>query len=82
MMHGVPSIAFNCPYGPAGIIEDGVTGLLCKMEVRDLADKMEWMITHEKERQGMGLKAHQSAARYRKENVMKEWEKAYISLIE
>ena len=82
MASGLACVATNCPYGPAGIIEDGVTGLLCKMEVRDLADKMEWMITHEKERLEMGYRAHQSAARYRKENVMKEWEKAYISLIE
>jgi hypothetical protein len=29
----------------------------------------------------MGLKARQTVVRYKKENVMKAWEKAYLSVI-
>lgn len=81
MACGLPVVATDCPYGPSEIIEDGATGLLSKLEVTDLAAKMEWMITHESERQSMGQKAHQAVARYRKEIVMKDWENAYLSVI-
>ena len=81
MACGIPVVSTDCPYGPSEIIEDGKTGLLAKMDVQDLADKMEWMITHEEERKAMGARAHQAAARYRKEVVMPEWEKAYLSVI-
>lgn len=81
MACGTPVVSTDCVFGPSEIIEDKVDGLLCKLDVEDLADKMEWMITHEKERKEMGIKAHQAVARYKKEKVMKEWEKAYMSLI-
>lgn len=77
MACGIPVVSTDCPFGPSEIIADGETGLLAKMEVQDLADKMEWMITHEEERTEMGRKAREAAARYRKEVVMPEWEKAY-----
>lgn len=82
MACGLPVISTNCPFGPSEIIKSDVDGLLAKMDIEDLADKMEWMITHEEGRKEMGNNAHHSASRYRKENVMKEWEKAYMSLIE
>ena len=81
MACGTPVVSTDCTFGPSDIIEDKVDGLLCKMDVEDLASKMEWMITHEEERRRMGIKAHQSIARYRKENVMKEWERAYVNVL-
>lgn len=81
MACGIPVVATDCPYGPAEIIDDGKTGLLAKMEVNDLAEKMEWMITHDQERKQMGYNAYQSVARYRKEVIMPLWEKAYLSVI-
>lgn len=81
MACGLPVISTNCPYGPSDIIDDGLTGLLSKMDVVDLAEKMEWMIMHEYERNVIGENAHRKAAKYRKEVAMKEWEKAYLSVI-
>lgn len=81
MASGLPCLATNCPFGPANIIEDGVTGLLANLDIKDLASKLEWMITHEEERKEMGENAHKVAARYKKEIVMKEWEKTYMSVI-
>ena len=52
------------------------------MEVKDLADKMEWMIIHDDERKQMGRNAYKSVARYRKEEIMPLWEKAYLSVIQ
>ena len=79
MACGIPAVSVNCPFGPSEIIEDGVTGLLTKMNANDLAAKMEWMITHEAERQEMGARARKAAARYQIQVVMKDWEKAYAS---
>lgn len=80
MACGIPVVSTNCPYGPSEIISDGETGLLAGMDAKDLAEKMEWMITHEKERKEMGIKAHKAAARYKRDVVMKEWENTYVSL--
>lgn len=81
MACGVPVVSTDCPFGPSDIIDDGKTGLLAKMEVEDLAQKMEWMISHEMERRMMGEDAYKKAAQYRKEVVMPRWEKLYKGLI-
>ena len=81
MACGLPVISTDCPYGPAEIVEDGVTGLLCKMDAHDMADKLSWLITHEQERVEMGRRAHQAAARYRQTVVMQQWEQVYLRLL-
>ena len=81
MACGIPVVATDCPFGPSEIIDDDKTGLLCKMDAKDLAEKMEWMITHDEERSNMGIRAYEAAARYRKELIIPEWEEAYKSVI-
>ena len=81
MACGVAPISTKCPFGPDEVIEDGVTGLLANLDVHDLAQKMYWLIDHEQERLEMGFNAYKSAARYKKEVVMKEWESAYLSVL-
>lgn len=81
MSCGIPVVSTDCPYGPREIIDDSKTGLLSRMEVSDLATKMEWMITHEQERQKMGFLAHQTVSRFEKNKVMEEWEKTYLLAI-
>lgn len=78
MACGVAPVSTDCPFGPSEILEDGVSGLLCKMEVQDLSDKIEWMISHDAERKEIAKRAHQRAARYKKDVVLKDWESAYI----
>ena len=81
MACGIPCISFDCPYGPPEIIRNHCNGLLAKDgDVRDLAGRMEWLMTHDEERRQMGINAHQYAARYKKEIVMNDWENAYDSL--
>lgn len=81
MACGIPVVSVNCPFGPVEIIDDGVTGLLSVNTSKDLSKKMEWMITHETERREMGRQAHQAAARYQQDVVMKEWESVYRSVL-
>lgn len=82
MACGIPVVSTDCPFGPSEIVENGVTGILAKMDAFDLASKMEWMITHDEERIEMGKNARLAASRYKKEIVMKEWERAYQSVLQ
>ncbi|MBP5421924.1 MAG: glycosyltransferase family 4 protein [Paludibacteraceae bacterium] len=78
MACGVPCVSMDCPNGPREIIQDGETGLLVENgNVDDLAHKMEWLITHDKEREEMGKKARLAALAYKPSVIMKEWEKLY-----
>ena len=77
MACGIPVVATNCPHGPSDIIENGVTGLLSDLDVKDLAIQMEWMISHQEERRIMGIKAHETAALYKQDVIMKKWVSAY-----
>ena len=81
MACGVPCVSLDCPIGPREIIKDGETGLLAQDgDVQDLANKMEWMITHEAERLEMGRKARVSAASRKLDVVMGQWESLYTGL--
>ena len=80
MSCGTPCISFNCPSGPAEIIDNHVTGLLAKNgDIKDLAEKMEWLITHDTDREKMGKNARLAAEKYKPDVIMKEWEKVYSS---
>ena len=81
MSCGVPPVAVKCPYGPDEVIEHEVTGLLADMTVQDLAIKMDWMMTNNKERKKIGERAHQYAERFKEKNILLEWEKAYFSVL-
>jgi glycosyltransferase involved in cell wall biosynthesis len=78
MACGIPCVSLDCPYGPREIITDGVTGLLARDgDVKDLAVKMEWLMTHNEERREMGLRAREEAAKYKMSVIMQEWINLY-----
>lgn len=78
MACGIPCVSFDCPSGPAEIIDNGVTGLLAADgDVDDLVAKMEWMMTHDEERIEMGKKAYEAAAEYEPSRIMNKWEIVY-----
>ncbi len=74
MSCGLPCVAFNCKYGPADAIENGVDGILVPNgDVQKLADSILWMIRHEVDRKKMGSAARLSAAKYKKDMIMERW---------
>lgn len=78
---GVPCISFDCPYGPSDIIKDKEDGLLVEDgNVEALANAICWMIEHESERKVMGRRAKENIQRYRKENIMKQWDELFHNL--
>jgi len=74
MSCGLPVVSFDCPYGPADIITDGVDGFLIKdRNIEDFADKVCQLIESEPLRQKMGKSAIGSSQRYQKDGIMQKW---------
>jgi glycosyltransferase involved in cell wall biosynthesis len=79
MSCGLPVVAFDCPYGPADIITDGVDGFLIKdRNIEAFADKVCQLIENKDLRRRMGQNGIISSQRYRADVIMPKW----ISLFE
>ena len=82
MSCGLPVIAFDCPSGPANIINDGVDGYLIKnRDIGDFAEKLCQLIEFPLLRHEMGKAAIQSSQRYSTEQVMPQWIRLFQELI-
>lgn len=78
MSCGLPVVAFDCPYGPADIITDGVDGFLVKnRDVNEFADRVCQLIEDEELRVLMGRAAIKSAQRYRADLIMPKWKNLF-----
>ena len=83
MSCGIPVVSFRCDYGPEDIITDHTDGLLVKNgDIRELSEKMLWMIQHQQERLTMGDAARNTAKKFRKEVVVEKWIEKFNSLLE
>lgn len=80
MSCGLPVVAFNCPYGPADIITDGVDGFLINgRDVQTYADKVCQLIESPELRKQMGKHASVSAQRYHSDIIMPQWKSLFDS---
>lgn len=81
MSCGLPVVAFDCPYGPADIIKDGVDGFLIKnRDVNEFADRVCQLIEDRELRVRMGHAAVKSAQRYRADLIMPKWKDLFERL--
>ena len=81
MSYGLPVVAFDCPYGPAEIITDGVDGFLIKdRNLEDFADKVCRLIEDEELRRNMGAAGIKSSLRFSAENIMPMWKDFFESI--
>lgn len=81
MACGLPCISFNCPHGPAEIIENGVNGILVENgNIEKLAEAMEELIDNDEKRIAMGGNAQQSVQKYSPDNIMNMWVKLFYKL--
>ena len=82
MSCGLPVVAFDCPYGPAEIISNGVDGFLVKnRDVNEFATRVCQLIEDKNLRIQMGQAAIKSSQRYRADNVMPKWKELLESLV-
>ena len=81
MSCGLPVVAFDCPYGPADIITDGVDGFLVKnRDVNEFADRVCQLIEDRELRVCMGQAAVKTAQRYRADLIMPKWKELFERL--
>lgn len=81
MSCGLPVIAFDCPYGPADIITDGVDGFLIKnRDIGVFADKVCQLIENEELRCQMGKNGIVSSQRFRVDVIMPKWIRLFDEL--
>lgn len=81
MSCGLPVVSFDCPYGPADIITDGVDGFLVKnRNIEDFAARVCSLIESRNLRIQMGQAAIMSSSRYRPEMIMPQWESLFEKL--
>jgi glycosyltransferase involved in cell wall biosynthesis len=80
---GVPAISYDCPTGPAEIIQHGHNGFLVGEEdIAGLASAIITLIEDEALLDSFGEAALRSAARFDTETVMPRWERLYSALLD
>ena len=71
---GLPVVVFDCPYGPADIITDGVDGfLIMNRDIGAFVNKVCLLIENEDLRKQMGQNGALSSQRYRADIIMPKW---------
>lgn len=81
MSCGLPVVAFDCPYGPKSIIEDGKTGFLIpNRDISYYADKVCELIDSYELRKKMGEAAILSSQRYSFDRIMPLWKNLFEKL--
>ncbi|MEU4689179.1 glycosyltransferase family 4 protein [Actinoplanes sp. NPDC023714] len=76
MSAGLPVAAFDCPTGPADVVEDGVNGVLVPAEdVAGMAAGLKRLIENGSEREKMARAARETGERYAMPVVAEQWER-------
>lgn len=82
MACGVPCVSFDCPAGPADIIQDGKDGLLAQNGNIDvLAQKICYLMEHEDERKEMGRQARENVKRFLPGRIMQQWKNLFETMV-
>ena len=82
MSYGIPVVAFDCPYGPAEIINDGVDGYVVKNhDLMKFVDRVCELVEDEKLRMQMGNAGLQSSQKYRADIIMPQWIKLFEKIV-
>lgn len=82
MSCGLPVIAFDCPYGLADIISDGIdVFLIINRNVEEYANKVCLLIENEELRVRMGREEIASSQRYKTDVIMPLWNSLFERLL-
>ncbi len=78
---GLPVISFDCPHGPAEIIDDGKTGFLIPAnDVVGFSKALVKLSSDEILRKKMGMASKEKSAEFSKENIMHQWNTLFQQL--
>ena len=83
MKHGVPCIAFDCPFGPSSIIQDCLNGFLVDDgDISLFAERLCLMIENTKIREDFSREAIKRAKVFDKDIIMKKWKDLFESVLQ
>ena len=83
MKHGVPCIAFDCPFGPSSIIQDCLNGFLVEDgDVGLFAERLSLMIENTKIREHFSQEAIKRAKVFDKKIIMNKWKNLFESVLQ
>ncbi len=81
MVHGVPCVSFDCPYGPSDIIDHNSDGFLVENgDIDAFALQIQKLINSEELRREMGEKAIEKVKKFKPEIVIPQWVTLFKSL--
>jgi GalNAc-alpha-(1->4)-GalNAc-alpha-(1->3)-diNAcBac-PP-undecaprenol alpha-1,4-N-acetyl-D-galactosaminyltransferase len=76
MALGIPSIAYDCQFGPTSLIESGINGILVESRNQlKLSEAIEKLIQNPNLRKSLGERAVQIKRRLSLEVILSEWDK-------
>lgn len=82
MKHGVPCVAFDCPFGPRNIINDSYSGFLVDNgDIRIFADRLCRLIEDEKLRKLFSKNSLEKSKLYDIDVIMNKWKILYEQLL-
>ncbi|NVN19316.1 glycosyltransferase [Muricauda sp. HICW] len=81
MACGVPSVSFDCPYGPSDIIEDGKNGFLIPNgDIKALGQSLIDIIGNSEKRKKMGVYAFKSVDKFQMSVIGEKWNDLFEQL--
>jgi len=81
MKHGIPCIAFDCPYGPRNIIEDGKSGYLVEDgNISLFVEKLCNLMESKELRQQLSTAALERAKFFDTDEIMLQWKSLFENL--
>jgi glycosyltransferase involved in cell wall biosynthesis len=79
---GLPVVSFDCPYGPADIIRNGIDGFLVERnDVEELSQAILKLIKDENLRKQLGDEAVKDIDRFKPEYIGILWDELFIELL-
>lgn len=79
---GVPCVAFDCPYGPRTIIEDGICGYLVENGDTNLfAERLCTLMEHEQLRQQFSKASIERSKIFNTDTIMQQWKNIFDNTI-
>jgi glycosyltransferase involved in cell wall biosynthesis len=74
MAAGIPTVAFDCDFGPSEMIDNAVNGVLVKNgDVSELARELERLFVDDKERRRLGEAGHEAMKQFTIPAVVSRW---------
>jgi len=71
--HGIPAVAFDCPHGPAELLEPGGGLLVSPGQVQAFAEALQTLMSQPDLRTELSDKAFHASERYNADTILDEW---------